>query len=316
MTRSPILFAIAAWLLLVSPVRAQTSAEDRAAADALYEESGALIKAGRFADACPKLETSQRLDPGIGTLLRLGYCYEQVGRTASSWSAYNDAEALARKANDKRADDAAGRAKALGPKLSRLVITPKSPAPGQEVRRDGKPMDAGLWGTAVPVDPGEHVIESSAPGMHPWKASARVEAVAGTTTIAIPELLAGMEPPKEAPAPPYWNGQRIGGVVVGSAGIAGVIVSAALGVVTMSKNNSSKQQCSPADPNFCNATGVALRADAITAGNGSTAAIVAGGVLLAGGIVLFATAPSPKSKEAARVEIVPGIGALAFRGRF
>jgi hypothetical protein len=62
MIRAPILASIASMLLLASPVRAQ-SAEDRAAADALYAEAGELLKAERFAEACPKLETSQRLDP-------------------------------------------------------------------------------------------------------------------------------------------------------------------------------------------------------------------------------------------------------------
>jgi hypothetical protein len=79
---------ILAVLSIAPAARAQSSAEDHAAADALYEEAGNLMKAGRFVDACPKLEASQRLDPGIGTTMRLGYCYEHVGRTASAWQAW------------------------------------------------------------------------------------------------------------------------------------------------------------------------------------------------------------------------------------
>jgi len=305
-------------LALAPRVYAEATAEDKAAADALYEEAGRLMQGKRWAEACRKLETSQRLDPGIGTSLRLGYCYahEGPGRTASSWSAFNDAAAMATRANDKRADEAIKQAKLIEPTLSRLLIAAVSPVPGLEVRRDGKPVDVGLLGTPVPVDPGEHLIEASAPGRQSWKGSTRVDAVPGTTTIAIPELLVSIEPAKESRAPSYWSGPRIGGVVLGSAGIVGVIVGGALGGVAMSKNSSSKQSCSPADPNFCNATGVSLRSEATTAGNGSTAAVVIGGVFLAGGIVLFAVAPSPKPSDAARIEIVPGIGSFALRGRF
>src|SRR5580692_8190115 len=108
----------AAVFLVVAPVRADPTAEDRAAADALYDEAGKLMAQKRWAEACPKLEASQKLDPGIGTLLRLGYCYMYEGKTASAWSAFNDTEGMARKAGDKRADDAAKQAKLLLPKLS------------------------------------------------------------------------------------------------------------------------------------------------------------------------------------------------------
>ena len=199
-------FLLAAALFFVSPARAQTSPE----ADALYEQAGVLIKAGRFAEACPKLETSQRLDPGIGTMIRLGYCYEQVGRTASAWSTYLDAEGRARRENDKRADDAASRAKALEPKLSRLVIALKSPAPGQEVHRDGKALDAGLWGVAAPIDPGEHTIEASAPGRRTWTSKITIRGT-GVQTVEVPPLAEGRSPAADEAAAEalFQDGKRL-----------------------------------------------------------------------------------------------------------
>jgi len=323
MTRTPLMLvlALAAVSILASPVRAQTSAETRAAADALYEESGVLMKASHFNEACPKLETSQRLDPGVGTLLRLGYCYEHIGRSASAWSAYNDAEASARRASDNRADDAAARAKAIEPKLSRLLIALASPAPGQTVLRDGTPVDPGLWGTPVPVDPGEHVIESSAPGKRPWKASARIEAMAGTTTIAIPELLAGIEPPKEAPVAPPRDGasgsvQRPLGFALVGVGAAGLVIGAITLGLDASKHATFLQQC---PTGVCPASLEPQLQGVVnsyhTLGIVSSTSLVAGGTLAATGLILALTAPTTKP-QAAGISPLVGLGYAGLAGRF
>lgn len=320
MTRPPIALFIAASLLLASPVHAQRSPEDRAAADALYEESGALMKANRFAEACPKLETSQRLDPGIGTLIRLGYCYEQLGRTASAWSAYNEAEGRARKAGDKRADDAAARGKALEPKLSRLLLATQSPIPGLEIRRDGKPVDPGLWGSAVPVDPGEHVIEASAPGRQRWATNVQVAAGGASVAVAVPEL-----PRAKAPDTPAkgtaWGAQRIAGVTIGGAGVVGLVVSAIFTARMVSKNNESKAHCLPTDPDVCFAEGVLLRSQALDAARVATPTFIAGAVTATTGLVVFLTAPhgakaskTPVSGWSAQPVIGPGMAGLHVRG--
>jgi hypothetical protein len=115
---------------------------------------------------------------------------------------------------------------------------------------------------------------------------------------------------------PYWNGRRTAGLAVGLVGVAGVAVGAALGAVALSKNSASKLDCSPENPNLCNDTGASLRSTAITLGNASTAAFAVGGAMVVGGIVLFVTAPSAKRPPAALVEILPGLGGLALRGRF
>src|SRR4051812_15990847 len=111
-------------LLLLGAVprsaRAEASAADEAVARALFKEGRSLIDS-EPARACPKFEESQRLDPGIGTLLNLGICYEAIGKTASAYGAFGEAAVMAHKAGDKpRQDDAERRAKAVEAKLSRL----------------------------------------------------------------------------------------------------------------------------------------------------------------------------------------------------
>src|SRR5262245_30710139 len=119
---------------------AQPSADTRAAAAALFEDGRRLMGEGKFAEACPKLEESQRMDPGMGTLYNLATCWEQTNRTASAWVGYRDVAAAALAAGQSdREKVARGKAAALEPRLMRLKITvhPDVAHGGAEVKRDG-----------------------------------------------------------------------------------------------------------------------------------------------------------------------------------
>src|SRR5260221_4825909 len=89
-------FCMALAFLPSRSAQAQTS--NQAAAESLFSEARALLKAKRYAEACAKLVVSQRLDPGVGTLLNLALCYEQGGQTASAWATYREAAAAAKTA--------------------------------------------------------------------------------------------------------------------------------------------------------------------------------------------------------------------------
>ena len=81
------------------------------------------MSAGKYDDACPKLEESQRLAPAIGTKFNLADCYEHTGRLASAWAAFLSVAASAKNANQGAREKAArDRAAALEPKLSRLAV--------------------------------------------------------------------------------------------------------------------------------------------------------------------------------------------------
>src|SRR5262249_25737250 len=144
---------------------ADTSSEDQAAAEALYQEAAKLAKANRWPEAVARLEASQKLDPAVGTLMQLAWCYEKAGRSASAWSTYRDVPSLA-KPDDKRAKQAEADAKRLEPTLARLLleVAAENRAAAVEIRRDGTLLNAGAWGVAVPIDPGTHKIEATATG--------------------------------------------------------------------------------------------------------------------------------------------------------
>src|SRR5260221_419371 len=152
--------------------RADSSLTDKAAAQTLFDEGRKLMAAGKLAEACPKLAESQKLDPGVGTQFNLADCYERLGQTASAWAGFLEAASTARAMGQgDREKVAKERAGTLAPRLSRLTITSSegTPPAGLDIKKDGAPVGRALWGTAIPVDPGSHLVEVSAPGKKTWQ---------------------------------------------------------------------------------------------------------------------------------------------------
>jgi hypothetical protein len=288
------------WLLSSAAASGQSTSADKAAADALFNDGRALLKAGKAAEACPKFEESHRYDPSSSTMFKLGECYELLGRTASAYGAFGEAERLARrKSEGQRAWVAASRRKAVEAKLSKLVVRVSGgDAPGLAVVLDGKPMGQGTWGSALPMDPGEHVLEATAPGKRAWKGTVVVGPGPAEVEATVPALAPVEAPRPEAPVEePGWSTQRKVGVGVGATGIAALAVGAGLGIAAVVKNDASLGECAEADPRHCNATGFALRNQAGTFADASTVTLSVGAALAAAGVVLFVTAPSAKGER-------------------
>lgn len=284
-------------------------AQPTAAAESLFQRGHELFEAKRYAEACPLFAESYRLDPVSGALLALASCHDAEGKLASAWSEY--LEVAARAAREGRADRAAAakeRAAALEPRLARLALSagPELGAtPGVLVRRDGVVVTAG-FGVAVPVDPGEHAVEVTAPGRAPF--SARVALREGETRlVAVPALAplpseprAPRQPPPDGPKPegpaePSASSPlRTVGFVAALAGVATAGVGGYFGVRAISKNRESTDSGN-CRGNVCNAAGKVIREDALAAGNVSTALFVVGGVLAGGGLVLVLTGGAPSS---------------------
>src|SRR5580700_10511500 len=120
-----------------------------------------LVAKGDYVNACPLFEASYKADPALGAQLNMADCHEHVGKTATAWAEFDDAANKGQRNGDQRAAYARGRADALLPKLAHLTVKPPSaPPPGLVVTRDGTDVTL-LVGTAMPVDPGPHVISAT-----------------------------------------------------------------------------------------------------------------------------------------------------------
>src|ERR1041384_3389916 len=86
-----------AWGVAPTFVHAEPSDADRTLAAALFREGKALMDKSDFTPACAKLEESERLDPGGGTLLNLALCHEKQGRAATAWGEFIEALGIARR---------------------------------------------------------------------------------------------------------------------------------------------------------------------------------------------------------------------------
>jgi hypothetical protein len=282
---------------------AAATPEERAMAQALFEDGRGLMEAGRHAEACSKFEESNRLDAAMGTQYHLADCYELTGKLASAWILFVDVAAAARAALDGEREAAARRrAAALKPRLAYLVIRVPRPTRGVTIKRDGVEVRAPLWGTSVPVDPGKHVVEASAEGYRTWRRVVRVEREGQVARVKVPPLSAKPAPEPDVavdpdPEPPI---RQVAGVVMGVMGLLALGVGTAAGVIAINKTSEadSPEHCPEADA--CFDSGLALRDEARQAAAVSTVSLVIGGGALIGGLILWFTAPGESPQAGAR----------------
>jgi len=333
-------------LLAATPAAAADSAADKASAEALFDAALQLMKQGNYAEACPKLENSQRIDPGVGTLLYLAECYERVGRTASAWATFREAASQAEASGQaKRAKAARERIAKLEPDLSYLTIEVAEGTRtllGLHIRRDGAELGTGIIGAAVPVDPGPVKVEVSAPEHESFTVTVRIQPRARQTVLiptlahvesphgvdalplaAVPLADQGPTPaspsqvpppaPSAAPAKSDGSVQRVIGISVAGLGLVGIGVGTYFGFSAMSSEKKADQECTPTQ---CQEqTGLNDSTDAHHKATASNVAFAVGGGLVAIGAVVYFTAPHQASSVGVAPVFAPGFAGVSLGGR-
>jgi hypothetical protein len=264
---------------------------------------------GKWDEACTKFAESYKFDASGGTLLNLAICHEKQGRLASAFAELG--EAVSRAVRDQRKDRedvAREHMAAVAPRVSRITVRvdPSVDVEGLSVTLDGTALTRPVWGVAVPVDPGLHTVEATAPGRQPWRGTIDVvlehEAKSLDVGPLVPMVPAGTEPlvslpeaahpaPAEPPArPPARSPQTlrtVGWTSIGLGG-AGVVAGTILGVLTIVKWDGASKCPNGVCPTAAERSsyqGAGGLADA------STGAFVAGGVLAAAGTILVLVHP-------------------------
>jgi hypothetical protein len=295
-------------------------------AESLFRNGKELLAQQDYARACPLLAESYRLDPATGSLLALAICHEGQGKVAAALAEYG--KVVTRSQRESRPDRekaAREKAKSLEAQVSMLTINVEQGAQqidGIQVKRNGVVVGSSAWGTPIPVDGGEQIVEASAPGMTPWRATVSIAAKVDSKEVTVPLLepktperpapkaveratpKVSDEAPKPAALPPppttaivvptesrteehpSSRGTALQGAGIATT-IAGVVtlgIGAGFLVRAIGKNSDSKAGC---DGNVCSIQGTQDRWEAQDAGNVATISFIAGGVLAAGGTMMF-----------------------------
>jgi hypothetical protein len=281
----------------------------------LFEEGRALAKDEKWEEACAKFAKSLELERAPGTLLNYADCHERLGHLAQAWRLFDEAARASEQENNAdRAKFARERAQALVPKTSTIVLKLATPAvPGITVVIAGRTVAAAAEVREI-VDPGDAVIEVTAPKMQPYTKTERAE----------PGLRIMVDVPALVPVPdvdPASSSQRrhtrlLVAYTLGGVGAVSAISGVVLGISGRNKYNTELDngncQDTPSGPR-CNQIGYTNQKSAITRANIGTGFGIAGAALVAAGVVVYVTAP----KE---VVVIPtataSSGGLAVVGRF
>jgi len=346
--------ALGAFLLATLPRPARADAlpsRDAAAADELFKQGKERLSQLDYAAACPLLAESVDLDPASGSLLALAICYEREGKLASALREYKSLIELSRRESRPDRESAAQkRIEDLERKVSTLTIKPPAGLQGLSLRMNGSPVELAIIGTKIATDGGSYTIEASAPGKKPWTDTVVVAESRDEKQVVIPELQSELAATPlqsdlaatpldaaradETPAPArkaprkrsrpnrepdgltatQWAGLGAMGAGVVVAGVGGFLLLHGLG-----KDEDSKKGCVD---NLCTVESRRARLYARDASNAATIAFIAGGGLLASGLVLYIAGgqSTVESQTEARMSagawLAPGGGGAQLHGTF
>ena len=186
----------------------------------MFGEALADQEAKRYAVALDKFRRVAEVRDTAQVEYRIGSCLESLGERRAALIAYDHAAHLGR--GDAQAQDVVASANehiaALAADMGKLGIVVRG-ADAPDVRVDGTPASADELGSAIVLEPGDHVVEVTAPKMKP--ARANVTLVRGKKLDLTIDLVVDkpVEPPP-LPPPQLSHKRQYIGIALVSAGAA------------------------------------------------------------------------------------------------
>jgi tetratricopeptide (TPR) repeat protein len=297
-------------LLLLAGV---AGADNKSKADALFKQGKKLMAEKRYAEACDSFEQSFKLDPVVGAQLNVAKCYEEWGKLGRAFTAYQEAEKLARETKDRRAGQIKDLVENLDAQVPRLTIRLPKDAPRKfNVTMDRQPVT--IFGEAFVVDPGPKTLEwSVADGPKKQKIVTIERGAESEVTLDVPKGTVldkggtgggdnggdgdgdggdggGKGEADPRPAPPGRN-QRLGGIALAGAGALAIGVSTVMTLSAKGKYNDALDMYCGGMKNNCDPMGLQLTADARSTANTATVIFLVGTAAVGGGVALYLLAP-------------------------
>lgn len=281
--------------LAAQPANAQITPQEHA--QELFNEGLRLMQSDHCQDAVSFFLESQNNDPAAATLANLATCYARLGKTGSAYSTYKLAARAAILENkpelQKQTDHAAS---ALMPQLTQLRVVPLGNGGLPNIKINGQSIDDVR--KPIPLDPGENIIEATAPGHETWRRIFSAQGGGTLLVVEVPDLstrhepmmaqtsLASASPPPDMSKKP--TDLKPYAIVAASAGLVAIGVGTALTFSALSKQNSANTYC---DGRFCTRPGVDLRNQALDRAAIATWSVTFGIVSLGAAATLWFLSP-------------------------
>ena len=195
-----------AWIALTTAVTAgararpsspaEPGADELAAARKLFAQALHDEEDGHYDVALARFRQVKEVRDTAPVEYRIGTCLESLGHLAGALAAYQAAVRLGQQPGTETdvTTESRERAARLSKRVGHLTLLLSSRAPkGAEVRVDGRPV-ADL--ADVPLDPGAHRVEATAPGVAPFQSDVTIPE-GGQASFTLP-----LDPPAPAPLPP------------------------------------------------------------------------------------------------------------------
>lgn len=289
---------------------ADPSPQDIAQARDLGHQAQVAFDAGKLAESEKLWTGASNLYPAAPTLtLGLARTQAKLGKLVLAQESYNK---IIREQSQNTGGPPAFKAAleaanaevgAVSSKIAGVVITVEGPT-NPTVTLDGVAVSSAGLGLKRPVDPGTHVVKAEAPGYAPGETSFQVaesgtaeaklkleKSAAATPVASAAPVSVPVDTSSPAQVDSAKSSRKTLAIVALGVGGAGLVFGAVTGVLALGKHGDLEDRCvdgkCPSD--------VGGDVDSYkTMGLLSTVGFIVGGVGLAGGAVLWFTAPKEK----------------------
>jgi hypothetical protein len=288
-----------------APAEAPAEPAPPSAAEAFYEQGLKDMLAGNFEAGCPSLSESYKLDPMPGALFTLAECFAKWGKLATAQSQYSDyldrvmrMTGAERNKQQGRIEVAEEQIKSLATRVPQLtIVTEADLPPGAVVTRNGERVLPAMLNRELPVDPGAQQLKVEAPGYVSAEYSRQLSEGQRQELRIAPLVPTGAN---GAPPPSGEGGgtgiTRTWAYVAGGVGVAGLLVGAITGGITIGHKGTIDDNCIDVR---CNADGIDAADAATTTGAISTVGFIVGGIGLAAGVTFWFLADDDSAADQA-----------------
>jgi hypothetical protein len=286
-------FVVASCVFALSSLVGRAALAQETASEVKFKEGRAALVEGKWSVAVDAFKESLRLEPSVGTELNLALAELESGVLPLSSANHLDHVLTQLSARDARRPIAEAALAKLEPKLTRLAVTFKDPAPANvAVRIDGVLTKAATAPPGVRVEPGEHTVTVTSD--ETAESNTKVPCIEKTPCLA--QVTLKRTSAAVAPVPSKSEASVLPTVGYATLGVGGaaVLVGSVFGVLAMGNKSDAYAGCTFEKP--CpegNRKG--FQDSARSQANLSTGFFIGGAVLLAGGVAMVLLSPSSSS---------------------